>query len=155
MNPLHALAAAALAAVLAFGGGFVYGSHTEAQARDLEGERLTRKALERKSELELSERDLKRRLGDEKAKQVNRIDLAANAIDSRLRVNVCTASDLPGTTASGPALNDSGTGGRFGAREVNLDDVAEEIKRLGADRDKCAAKVEGLQRGSPGYTDGN
>lgn len=86
------------------------------------------------------------------------ITVAASSVDTRLRVATCHVN-LPEAAASRPAIDAAGTAGTGAVgSEIDLDDVAQQIVRAGAERDRLAAKVNALQgtiKAQPGYTDGN
>lgn len=139
-------------------GGFMYGENIASQAAQLEIERIEgesqrriNQALEEKLGVEEINRTLNRELGDALEAKNKAIDAANDAESkSRLRVTICKPvarkPAVSETATAGPAIDGTGKSGWYEPREVDLTDVRVEINRLGADRDKCVAKVGALQQ---------
>lgn len=135
---------------------FAAGLLTGAIAAKHETQRAFNKALQEKNEAEKAEREANRKLGEEYERAETAIAKRAAVVDTRLLVNVCPKSaNVPKAAASGPETNEASGSERRETRIIDLGSVAGRIVELGADLDKCAAKVAELQAGLPGYTVGN
>lgn len=80
-----------------------------------------------------------------KINELNSDFVAANAELGRLRVKRCPAVSRDTATIAKADGAASDTADRAGQVEIDLDGVAAEIIRLGADLDKANAKIAGLQ----------
>jgi hypothetical protein len=154
-NLLQMLLAVGAAAVIAFGGGALWGIGHEEEQNKAERDAALIKAMQDKAAAEESERNTKRELGNLYANRKSGNDSSAAGIDTRLRVTVCKPGRLPETPSAGPSPNGTGESGRLDSRTVDLEPITRRIVELGRDLDNCAAKVDLLQRGQPGYTVGN
>lgn len=143
-------AAFVLSVTLSFFSGCVYGKHVEAKANEAakNASLITTLTDVRKTETQANESQNNVAM-DYEAKIAALNDRAASAeYDlSRLRVKARTC---PAVSPTGPAtgkLDGAGTGvaDGTGTSEVNLDDVAGQIKQLGVKLDAAKAKVSGLQ----------
>lgn len=80
-----------------------------------------------------------------KINELNSDFVAANAELGRLRVKRCPAVSRDTATIAKADATASGTANGDREIEIDLDGVAAEIIRLGADLDKADAKIAGLQ----------
>lgn len=162
MNPITWLYAALAAIVLAIGAFFAgdfHGREMNAAKVETKQDKATITALQTVNITEGNQRANNETSGASYAASAASIAVASNSIDTRLRVRTCPRIYLPEAAASRPAIDGTGTTGDGpDTSTIDLDDTAGQIVKLGAERDRLAAKVSELQKtiqDQPGYTQGN
>lgn len=138
--------------LLGFFSGCQYGKSVERKSNEAEKLQTNNTALKtvRKQETKINEsqNNVSANYEKEMAALRDRANSAEYQLD-RLRVKARTCPSVPtGDVRGKPNATAEATTVGFGTVEINLDDVAKQIKQLGVDLDEANAKIVGLQAGA-------
>jgi hypothetical protein len=113
-------------------------------------------ATAKKDDDESKDREQKRAAGNQYAASAVAIAASAAAVDTGRMRYTCPRVNLPEAPTGRPPVDGTGSAASgVGSGSVDFGDTAREVVKLGAERDRLAAKVAGLQktiRDQPGYT---